>query len=289
MSDRLETLLERFPVSARGFHSGPLHALGDVARLGAGAQMHLLRRGRLTIDQANGPALTLAEPSVLLHPRALALHLTAEREPGADLACANLSFDGGLANPIAAALPDLLCLPLASIQGASDVLTLLFDEAFHHRCGRHALVDRLFDVLLIQILRQLMESGRIEGGLLAGLAHPRLRNALVAMHEAPAREWSLDTLAASAGMSRSAFAGTFRDTVGSTPGHYLQGWRIALVQQALRRGRALKVIAADVGYGSEAALSRAFRAQVGTSPREWRAHAMHERASTAATDGSASA
>jgi AraC-like DNA-binding protein len=115
-----------------------------------------------------------------------------------------------------------------------------------------------------------METGQAQVGLLGGLAHPRLRLALVAMHERPAQAWSLDTLAAEAGMSRSVFANAFRDTLGCTPGAYLQQWRVALAQRALRQGRPLKRIADEVGYGSEAALSRAFKAQSGASPRQWR-------------------
>ncbi|MEP7157349.1 MAG: AraC family transcriptional regulator, partial [Betaproteobacteria bacterium] len=94
--------------------------------------------------------------------------------------------------------------------------------------------------------------------------------ALVAMHEQPGQNWSLEDLANIAGMSRSVFAGAFRNAVGSTPGSYLQGWRIRMAQRALRDGHSLKMIAVDVGYGSEAALSRAFKAQCGLSPREWR-------------------
>jgi AraC-like DNA-binding protein len=45
---------------------------------------------------------------------------------------------------------------------------------------------------------------------------------------------------------------------------------VSLVQQGLRQGRPLKSIVGDVGYGSEAALSRAFKAQCGVSPREWK-------------------
>jgi AraC-like DNA-binding protein len=90
------------------------------------------------------------------------------------------------------------------------------------------------------------------------------------MHEAPARDWTLDELAGVAGMSRSVFAGQFREAIGLTPGQYLQGWRVGLAQQALKRGRPLKVVAGEVGYGSEAALSRAFKAHVGLSPRAWR-------------------
>ena len=73
-----------------------------------------------------------------------------------------------------------------------------------------------------------------------------------------------------AGMSRSVFAASFREAMGTTPGQYLQGWRVGLAQQALRQGRPLKRIADEVGYGSEAALSRAFKAHSGVSPRAWR-------------------
>jgi AraC-like DNA-binding protein len=128
----------------------------------------------------------------------------------------------------------------------------------------------LFEVLLVQVLRHLMEGGQTGAGMLAGLSHPRLRLALVAMHEKPAQDWSLEALAARAGMSRSVFANAFRDTVGCTPGAYLQRWRIGLAEQALRRGRTLALIADEVGYGGEAALSRAFKAQTGLSPRQWR-------------------
>lgn len=131
------------------------------------------------------------------------------------------------------------------------MLALLFDEAFGDNCGRHALIDRLFEVVLIQ-------------------AHPRLRKAMVTMHERPAEERSLESLADLAGVSRSVFAHIFRSVVGATPGAYLQGWRIRLAQQALRQDRPLKTIAIEVGYSSEAALSRAFEAQCGMAPREWR-------------------
>ena len=195
------------------------------------------------------------------------------------MACANVRFEGGAQNPICAALPDVVCLPLDSLHGAQDVLALLFEEAFTQRCGRTALVNRLYEVVMIQVLRHLMETGEVKGGMLAGLSHPRLRNAIVAMHEAPAKEWTLDELARVAGMSRSVFATQFREALGTTPGQYLQGWRVRIAQQALQRGRSLKLIAAEVGYGSEAALSRAFKAQTGQSPREWKSRSTGENAS----------
>ncbi|MGA6151336.1 MULTISPECIES: AraC family transcriptional regulator [unclassified Stenotrophomonas] len=270
MVDRLQSLLGRFAVSAEVFHAGPLCGINHLAADGERGQLHLIRDGTVRVEHDDGSVLQIDQPSVLLYPRPLAHRFITDAQRGADFACAHLQFEGAGNNPVAAALPAVICLPLDALYGGHPVLSLLFEEAFAQRCGRQALLDRLFEVVLIQILRALMESGQLRVGLLAGMAHPRLRHALVAMHEAPAEEWTLESLAQRAGMSRSAFAESFRDTIGSTPGQYLQGWRTRLVQQALRRGQPLKRIAIDVGYGSEAALSRAFKAQTGQSPRQWK-------------------
>ncbi|MEJ1169878.1 AraC family transcriptional regulator [Variovorax sp. CCNWLW235] len=270
MPDRLEALLTHFSVSARVFHTGALCGINDLDGEGATGQLHLVRRGEVGVSHGGAEVLRIERPSLLMYPRPMAHRFITDAARGADFACAHLQFEGGAANPILAALPEFVCLPLEEIDGTEGVLELLFEEAFEQRCGKQVLLNRLFDVVLIQVLRHLMEKGQARSGLLAGLSHPRLRNAVVAMHEKPALEWTLDALASEAGMSRSVFAIQFRDTVGCTPGVYLQRWRVGLAQQALRQGRPLKLIAQEVGYGSEAALSRAFKAQSGLSPREWK-------------------
>ncbi len=269
-SDRLDALLKHFPVRASVFHSGALCEITDFKDEGDGGQLHLVKAGVLDAIHPGQPAIHVAEPCLLLYPRPFARRFVSDAAHGAELVCAHLHFEGGAANPIAGALPDVVCLPLKTIDRADHVLALLFDEAFGNNCGRREVVDRLFEIVLIQVLRHLMETGRIHSGLLAGMSHPKLRRALVAMHEQPAKEWSLEALAQIAGMSRSIFANTFKATVGSTTGVYLQAWRVRLAQKALLRGQQLKTIADAVGYGSEAALSRAFKAQCGLAPREWK-------------------
>ncbi|ANF58206.1 AraC family transcriptional regulator [Halotalea alkalilenta] len=271
MPDRLEALLAHFSVRAKTFHAGALCGVNDLRPEGDTGQLHLIRDGKVDVSHEGGRvALRITRPSLLLYPRPMAHRFITDPERGADFVCARLSFDAAPANPIAAALPAFICLPLDELDGVAGVLELLFDEAFKHNCGRQAVLDRLFEVILIQILRHLMERGETQVGMLAGLAHPRLRHALVAVHEQPAQPWSLDTLAARAGMSRSAFANSFREIIGCTPGLYLQRWRIGITQQLLRQGRPLKLIIHEVGYASEAALSRAFKASSGMSPRQWR-------------------
>jgi AraC-like DNA-binding protein len=270
MADRLEALLEYFSVQAQMFHAGTLCGINDLAAEADIGQLHLVRQGAVTVMNHGAAELRVTSPSLLLYPRPLAHRFVMDVKDGADLACANLRFEGGSANPIAATLPAFVCLPLEQLKGSEGVLALLFEEAFEQRCGRKAVIDRLFEVVLIQILRHLMDGEQTQIGMLAGLANPRLRLAIIAMHERPAEEWSLETLASKAGMSRSVFANAFRETVGCTPGVYLQRWRVSLVQRALRQGRSLKLIADEVGYGSESALSRSFKASCGVSPREWK-------------------
>lgn len=270
MVDRLASLMTHFPVGAQVFNTGPLCGLNTLESDGAHGQLHLVRSGAVEVRYER-KSIQIERPSLLLFPRPLTHRFVTDPQRGADMVCANLSFEGGAGNPIASALPDVVCLPLDAIAGAEPVLSLLFEEAFAQRCGRVPLIERLLEVVMIQLLRQVMESGEVQSGMLSGLAHPRLRHALVAMHERPAQDWTLHDLAQVAGMSRSMFATTFHSVIGITPGQYLQSWRVRLAQKALRRGRPLKVIASEVGYGSEAALSRAFKAQSGQSPRQWRA------------------
>ena len=270
--DRLQGLLQRFSVSARLFHSGPLCGITDFQDGGLG-QLHLLRRGPLEVRHG-GEVHHVTEPSLLFYPRPIAHRFVSDPDTGADMACANLAFSGaqpgGPGNPISRALPAFTCLPLSALPGAAPVLDLLFDEAFARRCGRQVLVDRLFDAVLVLLLRHLLDSGRLREGPLAGLGHPQLAKALVAMHDQPARPWALDSLAMCAGMSRSRFAEVFAQVVGTPPGSYLASFRITLAQDALARGEPMERIAQQVGYGSAAALSRAFTAACGVSPRAWK-------------------
>ncbi len=269
-TDRLEALLQRFRVSARLFHSGPLCGVNDFAPEQGRGQLHLVQTGALQVEHPDGSSFEIGEPSLLFYPRPHAHRFISDATRGADMACAFIEFGDGMRNPLTAALPACIALPLSALDGTAPVLDLLFREAFAQHCGRQLIVDRLFEVVLIQILRLQMAKAPERSGLFAGLAHPQLSRALIAMHGEPDQPWTLATLAQRCGMSRTQFAETFRARVGITPGDYLAGWRLTVAQQLLDEGRALKHIVDAVGYGSVAALSRAFKAQTGASPRNWR-------------------
>lgn len=269
MLDRLASLFEHFSLKAHTFQSGSLCGYNQVAYKKSVGQLHLIRGDHVEVWHGRKKTYIISQPSLLFYPRPLARHFVIGDERDAHFLCAHVSFDGNEANPIANALPESLCLPLASLPHCEKILSLLFEEAEACNCGRQPLLDRLFEVLLIQLLRELMESGVMKVGMLAGLADQNLRKAIVAMHDKPEIDWTVESLASEACMSRSIFSNLFRETIGETPAKYLQRWRIGLVQKWLKNGQSLKLIAGEAGYKSESALSRAFKSQSGLSPREW--------------------
>jgi transcriptional regulator GlxA family with amidase domain len=222
----------------------------------------------LRVESALHRPLLLKEPSLFLYMNPASHHLT-PRSADVSMVCASIEFGAGLHNPVATALPGVVVIPLKELPTLDMTLNVLFREAGEEHCGRQAILDRLIEVVIIQVLRDLMDQKRLRIGLLAGLAEPRLEKALNAIHASPARNWSLEELASIACISRARFAATFREVVGMTPGNYLSEWRLSIARTLLRKGRAVQLVADRVGYGSASALSRAFRARTGLSPSEW--------------------
>ncbi|MBD5803830.1 HTH-type transcriptional repressor of iron proteins A [Azoarcus sp. Aa7] len=267
--DRLSPLLNRFALTARVFYSGTLCGITTFEASDEAGHLHVVRRGPLQVQGADRSLIDIDEPSLLFYPRPASHRLRADRQTGADVVCASVEFGGGLGNPLARALPPVLLVRLAELPALASTLALLLDEAFEQRSGRQAIVDRLCEVVLVHLLRHTIEHRLMPTGLFAGLADPRLAKAIQAMHDEPARKWLLEELAERAGMSRARFAVNFRETVGQTPLDYLTDWRIGLAQTLLRKGRPVKIVADEVGYGSAAALARAFTARLGVPPIAW--------------------
>lgn len=145
---------------------------------------------------------------------------------------------------------------------------LLREEADGDWPGRETILQRLLEIMLVECLRQPgIGQGVLPAGLLAGLRDPSLVGALRALHEDVRAGWTVAGLARLAGMSRSAFAARFSETLGCAPMEYLSRWRMALAQDALSRGgKPLDRLAEEIGYESASAFSTAFRRRVGCAP-----------------------
>jgi AraC-like DNA-binding protein len=109
---------------------------------------------------------------------------------------------------------------------------------------------------------------------LAGLRDPFVGKALSLLHGAPAFSWTIEELAKQVGLSRSVLAERFTNLVGTPPLHYLAKWRMQIALGILSSGNAnVASVAAEIGYESEAAFSRAFKKMMGIPPSAWRRRA----------------
>jgi len=150
----------------------------------------------------------------------------------------------------------------------SSLLRLIDDEVSCDRPAQGMMLSRLLEAMLLEALRsQPSKVDFARTGLLEGLADPKIALALRALHADVRRNWTVDTLATCAGMSRSVFAERFSQRVGVAPMEYLLNWRMALAKNALRfSDHSLSEIARMIGYRSSSAFSTAFSRVVGRPP-----------------------
>ncbi|WP_306204339.1 AraC family transcriptional regulator [Actinoplanes sp. RD1] len=169
-------------------------------------------------------------------------------------------------------LPPILHVPGDAPEAATVrwVLQRIGAELARGDVGATVVAEHLAMVMFVEVLRLHLRSGRTAGWL-AGLADPVVAATLRAMHTRPEHPWTVAELARTARVSRSTLAGRFKDLVGTSPLDYLTGWRIELAAQRLTgTDDTLSTIARAVGYGSESALSTAFKRVTGRSPRDYR-------------------
>ena len=144
-------------------------------------------------------------------------------------------------------------------------------ELLEGQPGDFIVAQQLATIVLVQALRLYLSAPTTqEAGWLFALADKRLGAAIAAMHGAPGERWTLQSLASVAGMSRTAFAVTFRQTVGVSPIEYLTRWRMLQAADRLTSSRqSLAEIGSTLGYESEKAFSTAFKRVMNCSPRQY--------------------
>lgn len=203
-------------------------------------------------------------------PIALSLHGGGNEQ--AKFICGFLGCDVRPFNPLISSLPRMIHWKGAGDTGLRSIMELALAESSAPKAGSNTVLSRLAEVLFVEIVRRYLTTLPPETvGWFAGLRDENVGRALHKIHERPAQDWTLEELAREAGVSRSSLAARFAHFVGTPPMQYLAQWRIQLAASLLRNSQSsLAEIAERVGYGSEAALSRAFKRSVGVPPANYR-------------------
>jgi len=224
-------------------------------------------RGGPTIESSR-----LANPGRL--PITISIDGTGRGLERAQVICGFLGCDARPFNPLLATLPKMIHVQKTSERGSilRQLVDLAVAESSAPRSGSDCVLSRVSELLFVEVVRRYVASLPAENtGWFAGLRDESIGRALQKLHERPAHGWSLEELAKDVGMSRSMLAERFAHFVGVPPIQYLAQWRIQLAASLLRTSTSsLAEIAEQVGYGSETALSRAFKRCVGIAPAPYR-------------------
>ena len=262
---------------------------------------HLITEGECIVEMPDGPPTRVIAGDVVVFPQGDAHRMASEsglqpavgrrladvlrRRPrqivhggggaATRLVCGYLACDARLARLLLAGLPSLVKVNVRGSNAGTWLeasMRYALAEARSPRPGGAGVLAKLSEVLFIEVLRLYMnQQGEGRTGWLAGVGDRIVGAALNALHKEPARNWTLDDLARTAGTSRSVLAERFAQLVGTTPMQYLTQWRMLLAANLLARSTApLARIAEDVGYQTDTAFSRAFRREYGAPPAAWR-------------------
>ncbi|MFC3093944.1 helix-turn-helix domain-containing protein [Alteromonas sediminis] len=266
--DNIANILRRISIKAEVFFSGKLCGIQTFDSKDKG-HLHLLRAGTLTILMNNGQKIVATGPSLIFIPSPHEHRILSDQSSTAQLVCATVNIDTVHRSLLLDALPSIFCLSLDELRDFGRTAEWLFEEAFGHSIARQVIIDKLSEIFLLQLLRYSLERNIVKSGTLAALTHPMLAKVISAMHEHPEVNWTVESLADMAAMSRSKFAATFKSVIGLTPNDYLTDIRISLAQDMLLEDKPVNLVANQVGYEHGSALARIFRKKLGLSPREW--------------------
>ena len=199
-----------------------------------------------------------------------------EGDPNAtpQMVCGHYTFRNGADHPILRALPDYL-VTSASVRAREpwldEMLRLVVQRVFSEEMGSTAAVTRLSEIVFIELLRVGIGQSEELQMVLSAFRDRHIGRSLQLIHSRPAEPWTVESLAAEVGMSRSRFAERFSELMGTGPMTYLSDWRLQKALSLLDDCRcSVQQVAIQTGYQSPAAFSRAFSGKFGLPPTEYR-------------------
>ncbi|HBE93746.1 MAG TPA: hypothetical protein DDW55_15000 [Gammaproteobacteria bacterium] len=184
--------------------------------------------------------------------------------------CGDIDFMQSRWNPVLESLPSYLVLSRGGQHHTTELealISFMIEETRAGLMGSDAVIDRFSDVLFIHVLRAYLAKERSQSSYLAALFDARIGPVIKAIHDAPENNWTVQSLAEQARMSRSAFAEYFHGLVGVSPIEYVTNWRMQVAYEQLSTSdRSTAQIAETCGYQSESSFSKAFKKHFGINP-----------------------
>ncbi len=203
---------------------------------------------------------------------------TRKKSPATTLLCGSFSYDSSMDHPFVKDLPCFIHIKASEtpeLAWLRSLVTVLANESRLPSPGSTVMVDRLTEVLFIQLMRTYMTSSSSDVGYIAALADVQIGSALNLIHSETKAYWNVERLGEAVSLSRTSFTEKFSRMVGMPPKTYLINWRMQKAKVQLQQtDTAMIDIAETAGYSSEAAFSKAFKHYYNHPPGQARRHSL---------------
>lgn len=194
--------------------------------------------------------------------------------PETNMVCGHFEFDDDVVHPLLETLPNRINVAASSSADFTWLDSLMRGigrESRLARPGSGAVLNRLTEILFIQVLRAFIDEASEDASCMAGLSDRYVGDALRRIHCSPGHPWTVDELSRQVGLSRTALSLRFGRMMGISPGQYLTRWRMQLARKELLESRkSLALIGEEVGYQSEASFNKVFKRHFGIGPGTYR-------------------
>lgn len=242
-------------------HPDTLLVEGDVAMLPRGdAHLLTMLKGK-PVDAGVGDMNTHFNGAVTVRTN------ISSGPPALDLLCGRFSYT--LDALLISVLPDIVKMSFerSETRSLATLVAMMRKEASEPGPGAQSIVSSLSTALFTLLVRAHLALRPSTDDVFALLAHPRIGASVVEMLERPAEDWTIAMLANRSAMSRATYMRAFGAFTGDSPMSLLTRIRMQLGATLLSRtDKSVAIIAGDVGYRSESAFSKNFKAAFGVAP-----------------------
>ena len=172
-------------------------------------------------------------------------------------------------------LHEVLAVDLSSVPQALSAFQGIMAEQSQAIAGSEAMTAALMTQCLVHLFRRLPSQDEESLPWLMALQDERLARVIDMILDAPGDNYTVESLAEIAAMSRSAFAERFAESFGRSPMSYVNHVRMQRAIQLLAvENMSIDEIARTVGYSSRSHFSRAFKDHSGLPPKDFRAESF---------------
>ncbi|MFT5675302.1 MAG: AraC family transcriptional activator of mtrCDE [Paraglaciecola sp.] len=287
--DVLNQLFSTFKVSSEIFHNGQY--CGSWAVDTSGLQymnFHIVSHGECYLTVGDNPKVySLEEGDMVLFPRDIKHCITNDNTfsqninarssidftngkltDGTGLICGYFAHKHPLISNITEFLPNIVLLQGITKTGSKGSLPYLLNALLHESLsdeqGAKLVMNKIAEAMLAIIFRQHLP---INKGIVAALLHPKLSQVVQAIHERPAKKWTVDALADICFLSRVGFNNLFKSVLQLSPMDYVTQWRMCIAYRMLADEQTTTLeTALAVGYDNESSFSKAFKRILGVNP-----------------------